>query len=391
MLNTPFSPWPSYTKEEQDAVARTLASNRVNYWTGDECRRFEREFADWTGVNHAVALANGTLALELALRALGLSAGDEVIVTPRSFFASASCVVAVGATPVFADVDLDSQNVTAASIRAQLTEKTRAIICVHLAGMPCDMDPILALADEYGLKVIEDCAQAHGAEYRGRKVGSIGHIAAWSFCQDKIMSTGGEGGMITTDDEELWSKVWSLRDHGKSPEAVYHRNHPPGFRWLHESFGTNARMLEFQAVIGRIQLARMPQWHARRAANAARLRNACADREVVRVPRVPDDCEHAYYRFYAFVRPERLASGWSRDGIVAEINSRGVPCYHGACPEIYREGAFRNSDYALPERLPAARELGQTSIMMLVHPTLTDAEIDRSCAVLDEVLTAASA
>ena len=390
MLNTPFSPWPSYTEEEQDAVARMLASNRVNYWTGDECRQFEREFAEWTGVNHAVALANGTLALELALRALDLSAGDEVIVTPRSFFASASCVVAVGATPVFADVDLDSQNITAATIRARLTERTRAILCVHLAGMPCDMNPILALADEHGLKVIEDCAQAHGAQYRGSKVGSIGHIAAWSFCQDKIITTGGEGGMITTDDEELWSKAWSLKDHGKSWEAVHRAEHPPGFRWLHEGFGTNARMLEYQAVIGRIQLARMPEWRARRAANAARLRNAFAGMAAVRIPRVPDDCEHAYYRFYAFVRPERLASGWTRDRIVAEINSLGVPCYHGACPEIYREEAFRTSAYAVAEPLPAARELGETSIMMLVHPTLTDAEIDRSCAVLDEVLKAAS-
>lgn len=391
MLNSPFSPWPSYTKEEQDAVARMLASNRVNYWTGDECRHFEREFADWIGVDHAVALANGTVALELALRALGVSAGDEVIVTPRSFFASASCIVAVGATPVFADVDRDSQNITADSIRAQLTEKTRALICVHLAGMPCDMDPILSLADERGLVVIEDCAQAHGAEYRGRKVGSIGHVAAWSFCQDKIMTTGGEGGMITTDDEALWSKAWSLKDHGKSWDAVHNQEHSPGFRWLHDGFGTNARMLEYQAVIGRIQLRRMPEWHARRAANAARLSSACAGRAAVRVPRVPDRFEHAYYRFYAFVRPERLASGWSRDRIVAEVNSLGVPCYHGACPEIYRERAFADSGYSQSARLPTARELGETSIMMLVHPTLTDAEIDRSCAVLDEVLTVASA
>jgi dTDP-4-amino-4,6-dideoxygalactose transaminase len=391
MLNTPFSPWPCYTKEEQDAVARMLASNRVNYWTGEECRHFEREFANWTGVSHAVALANGTVALELALRALDISAGDEVIVTPRSFFASASCVVAVGATPIFADVDRNSQNITAATIREQLTDKTRAIICVHLAGMPCDMDPILDLADERGLKVIEDCAQAHGAEYRGRKVGSIGHVAAWSFCQDKIMTTGGEGGMITTDDEELWSKVWSLKDHGKSWHAVHHREHLPGFRWLHDSFGTNARMLEFQAVIGRIQLERMPEWRARRAANAAQLGSACAGRDAVRVPEVPDDCEHAYYRFYAFVRPERLASGWSRDRIVAEINSLGVPCYHGACPEIYLEQAFVNSAFAQSQLLPTAHELGETSLMMLVHPTLTDAEIDCSCAVLEEVLTVASA
>jgi len=389
MLNTPFSPWPSYTQEECDAVSRMLASNRVNYWTGEECRRFEREFADWTGTKHAVALANGTVALELVLRALGISEGDEVIVTARSFFASASCIVAVGATPVFADVDRDSQNITAATIRAQMTAKTRAVICVHLAGMPCDMGPIMELASQHGLKVIEDCAQAHGAEYRGKKVGSIGDIAAWSFCQDKIITTGGEGGMVTTSDDDLWSRTWSLKDHGKSWQAVYEREHPPGFRWLHESFGTNARMLEFQAVIGRIQLQRMPEWHAKRVANASRLAFACSGHDVVRVPPVPADCEHAYYRFYAFVRPEKLARGWSRDRIVDEINARGVPCYHGACPEIYREQAFAGPGFRQPGPLPVARELGETSIMWLVHPTLTDAEIDCSCRVLGEVLALA--
>jgi dTDP-4-amino-4,6-dideoxygalactose transaminase len=292
---------------------------------------------------------------------------------------------------VFADVDRDSQTITPESVQAVLTPRTRAIICVHLAGWPCEMDGILALAQDFNLAVIEDCAQSHGARYRGQSVGSFGDIGAWSFCQDKIMTTGGEGGMITTDDASLASKVWSLKDHGKSWEAVHEREHPPGFRWLHDGFGTNARMLEYQAVIGRIQLARMPDWHARRAANAARLGSACAGRDVVRVPVVPDDCEHAYYRFYAFVQPERLAAGWNRDRIVAEINSLGVPCYHGACPEIYRERAFMNSGYAQPEPLPTARELGETSFMMLVHPTLTDAEIDRSCAVLNEVLTVASA
>jgi dTDP-4-amino-4,6-dideoxygalactose transaminase len=386
MLNTPFSPWPSFTEEEQEAVAQMLASNRVNYWTGEECRKFEREFANWTGTTHAVALANGTLALELALKGLGITAGDEVIVSPRSFFGSASCIVTAGAIPVFADVDRDSQNITAETIREQLTPNTRAIICVHLAGMPCDMDPILALAEEHDLKIIEDCAQAHGAEYRGRMVGSIGDVAAWSFCQDKIMTTGGEGGMITTNDTDLWSKIWSLKDHGKSHEAVYDREHPPGFRWVHEGFGTNARMLEFQAVIGRIQLDRMADWRARRNENAAQFDATCQKHRVVRVPRVPDTCVHAYYRFYAFVRPERLAPGWSRDRIVDEIVARGVPCYHGSCPEIYREKAFDVSQYRRDRPLPVARELGETSMMLLVHPTLTDAEIRLTSEILDEVL-----
>ena len=257
MLGTPFSPWPSFTQDEARAISRVLLSNRVNYWTGTECREFEREFAAWVGTTHAVALANGTVALDLALKALNIGSGDDVIVTPRSYVASASCVVTAGARPVFADVDSESQNITASTIRRVLTSRTRAIICVHLAGMPCEMDPIMALAQEHDLKVIEDCAQAHGARYRGRMVGGIGHIGAWSFCQDKIMTTGGEGGMVTTSDRSLWAAMWSYKDHGKSWEAVYDHKHPPGFRWLHESFGTNWRMLEMQAVIGRLQLNRM--------------------------------------------------------------------------------------------------------------------------------------
>src|SRR5690606_10824692 len=253
MLNTPFPPWPSFTTEEADAVREVILSNKVNYWTGQECRKFEQEFAAWTGCRHAVALSNGTLALDAALKALGIGPGDEVIVTPRTFLASVSCVINAGAKPVFAEVDRDSQNITASTIQAVLTERTRAVICVHLAGWPCDMDPIMALADERGLYVIEDCAQAHGAHYKGRPVGSIGHIGAWSFCQDKIMTTGGEGGMTTTNDQRLWSKMWSLKDHGKSWDALYKQQHPPGFRWLHESFGTNWRMMEMQAAIGRIQ------------------------------------------------------------------------------------------------------------------------------------------
>jgi dTDP-4-amino-4,6-dideoxygalactose transaminase len=389
MLDTPFSPWPSFTAEEAEAVSRTLLSNRVNYWTGQECRQFEREFAAWIGVKHAVALANGTLALDVALKALNIGPGDDVIVTPRSFIASASCVITAGARPVFADVDPESQNITADTIRSVLTPRTRAIICVHLAGMPCDMDPIMSLATQHGLKVIEDCAQAHGARYRGRMVGSIGHVAAWSFCQDKIMTTGGEGGMVTTNDGELWARMWSYKDHGKSWEEVYERVHPPGFRWVHSSFGTNWRMMELQATIGRVQLRRMAKWSQQRAANATRLAEVCRLFPVVRVPTVPDDVVHAFYRFYVFVRPERLISGWTRDRIVAEISALKVPCHQGSCSEVYLEKAFEGTGYRPATRLPMARELWETSLMFLVHPTLTDSELDRACSALSNVLVRA--
>jgi dTDP-4-amino-4,6-dideoxygalactose transaminase len=389
-LNTPFSPWPSFTQDEANAVSRTLLSNKVNYWTGSECREFEKEFAAYFGSEYATALGNGTLALDVAFKALNVGAGDEVVVTSRTFLASVSSIVLAGSVPVFSYVDRDSQNITAETIQSVLTHRTKAIVCVHLAGWPCDMDSIMALAEANGLHVIEDCAQAHGAFYKGRSVGSIGHVGAWSFCQDKIMSTGGEGVMVTTNDRELWSKLWSFKDHGKSWEAVYERQHPPGFRWLHESFGTNWRMTELQAVIGRIQLQRMPEWTRIRNQYAAQIWNRARECTGLRVPVVPADIQHAAYKCYVFVESEQLNEGWDRDRIMAEVNERGVPCFSGSCSEVYLEKAFDHTDYRPVERLPLAKELGETSLMFLVHPTLTQVEVDITCNVLHEVMMLAT-
>lgn len=391
MLNSPFAPWPSFTIEEADAVRNVVLSNKVNYWTGTECREFEKEFAAFTNTEYAIALANGTVALDLALKALGIAEGDEVIVTSRTFLASVSSIVNAGAIPIFADVDLNSQNITADTVSKVVTPKTRCIICVHLAGWPCDMDEIMELAKVHDLKVIEDCAQAHGALYKGRPVGSIGHVGAWSFCQDKIMTTGGEGGMVTTNDRELWASMWAFKDHGKSWEAVYEREHAAGFRWLHESFGTNWRMLEMQAVIGRIQIREMAQWQATRQANAEVIW-ACAEKlPALRVPALPAESRHAAYKCYVFVRPELLNEEWSRDRILAEINSRGVPAFSGSCSEVYLEKAFDNTGWRPETRLPFAQVLGETSLMFLVHPTLTTDQIDLTCRVLSEVLDEATA
>lgn len=391
MLNTPFSPWPSFTEEEANAVRDVVLSNKVNYWTGQECREFEKEFAAWSDSAYAIALGNGTLALDIALQALNIGPGDEVIVTPRTFIASISSVVNAGATPVFADVDADSQNIEAHTIAKVLTPKTKAIVVVHLGGMPADMDAIMALATEHNLYVIEDCAQAHGAKYKGRSVGSIGHISAWSFCQDKIMTTGGEGGMVTTNDEQLWRAMWSYKDHGKSYEAVYEREHAPGFRWLHENFGTNWRMTEMQAAIGRIQLKRMADWQAQRLANAEAIWTAARTCTALRVPAVPEGSVHAAYKCYVFVKPELLKADWNRDRILAEIAARGVPSFSGSCSEVYLEKAFDGTGYRPAEPLPVARELGATSMMFMVHPTLTAAEIEKTCAVLKEVMVLATA
>ena len=381
-----FPPWPSFDQDEADAVAAVILSNRVNYWTGEEGRKFENEYAEWVGVSHAIALNNGTVALEAALRAINIQPGDEVIVTPRSFIASASCVALVGATPVFADVDRDTQNISAQTVERVIGPRTRAVIPVHLAGMPCDMDPILDLARSRGISVIEDCAQAHGARYKGNSVGSIGDIGTWSFCQDKIITTGGEGGMLTTNDDELWSRMWSYKDHGKSWEAVYEREHGPGFRWVHESFGTNGRMLEVQSAIGRLQLRRVNQWVSARRANAERIWAAAREAPGLRAPAVPQWAEHAAYKAYVFVEPDLLKSGWTRDRIMNEINDAGVPCYSGSSSEIYLEKAFDGTGWRPKKRLPVARELGETSLMFLVHPTLESRHIGKTCQVLTDVM-----
>nr|WP_083700738.1 DegT/DnrJ/EryC1/StrS aminotransferase family protein [Halomonas sp. 1513] len=391
MLNGPFSPWPSFNEEEALAVQRVLLSNKVNYWTGQEGREFEREFAAFAVTDFAIAVSNGTTALDLALKGLGIGEGegrgrDEVIVTSRTFMASASSIVTAGAVPVFADVDRDSQNITAETVAKKITANTRAILAVHLAGWPCEMGALMALAEQHGLYVIEDCAQSHGARYRGCSVGSIGHVGCWSFCQDKIMTTGGEGGMVTTSDETLWRKMWAYKDHGKSWEAVYEREHPPGFRWLHESFGTNWRMTEMQAAIGRIQLTRMPEWKATRQAYAQRIWQAADRFRGLRVPALPAHIEHAAYKCYVFVEAGALKPGWNRDRIQAEIAARGVPCFSGSCSEVYLEKAFDGTGWRPEQPLPVAQELGDTSLMFLCHPTLTEAEIDKTCEVLREVM-----
>jgi dTDP-4-amino-4,6-dideoxygalactose transaminase len=380
------APWPQYDEDEQQAVLEVLRSGKVNYWTGGVARDFEKAYAEYVGVKHAIAVANGTVALDLAWVALGIGQGDEVVVTSRTFLASVSSVVLAGATPVFADIDPDSQNITPATIRAVLTPRTKAILCVHLAGWPCDMDGVLALAQEKGLKVIEDCAQAHGARYHGKPVGSFGDIAAFSFCQDKIMSTGGEGGLVTCSDDALWSRMWSFKDHGKSFEAVYQRQHAPGFRWLHESFGTNWRLTEMQAAIGLAQLRKLEGWVERRRANMQALFAEIGSLEALRVPQPADDIYHAAYRAYAFVKPDALKADWSRDRIMQEVTAAGVPCMSGSCSEVYLEKAFDNTGFRPAERLPMARELGDTSLAFLVHHTLSPADLRHVGGIVRDVV-----
>jgi dTDP-4-amino-4,6-dideoxygalactose transaminase len=385
-----FSSWPYFEPDEIEAASAVLRSGKVNYWTGEEGRQFELEFAGFCGTRHAVCLANGTLALELALQVMRIGAGDEVITTSRTFIASASCAAMRGARPVCVDVDRESQNITAQTIQRAITPRTKAIIAVHLAGWPCDMDQILALAAQHGLKVIEDCAQAQGATYKNRPVGSMGDAAAFSFCQDKIMTTAGEGGMLVTNDTELWEKAWSFKDHGKNYNTALKRDHAPGFRWLHDSFGTNWRMTEMQSAIGRVALRKVLDWVKMRRANADVLTEAFSKLNGFRITQPEPEIQHAFYKYYAFVRPEKLRRDWSRDRIMTAISEKGVPCFSGSCSEIYLERAFP-PDWKPDCRLPIAKELGETSLMFLVHPTLSTSDMEAVAKVVTDVMNEATA
>lgn len=381
-----YAPWPFFADDEVEAVTAVLRSGKVNQWTGSEVKGFQHDFATWAGTRHAVAMANGSVTLEACLRALKVGPGDEVIVTPRTFMASASCVCLVGATPVFADIDRDSGNVTVQTMDAVRTAKTKAVIPVHLGGWPLDMPAVMAWADQHQISVIEDCAQAHGARVDGRSVGSFGHVNSWSFCQDKIMTTGGEGGMVTLNDDALWNDVWSFKDHGKSYDTVFNQPHPPGFRWLHESIGTNWRMTEMQAVIGRRQLAKLADWTEKRTSNARLLTEAFADESALRVPWPEDRLTHAWYKFYAYLEVGALADGWTNTRLVSEIEQRGAKAFTGSCSEVYLEKAYTSRGIGPSKRLPVAQELGETSLMLMVHPTLSPESVMRTAEVVLEVL-----
>jgi dTDP-4-amino-4,6-dideoxygalactose transaminase len=365
------SRWPLYEEDEIAAVANVLRSGRVNsLHHGEHCKAFEAAFAHLCCMPFAISLANGTVALELALRALGVGPGDEVIVPARSFFASASCIVAVGATPIFADIDPISQGLEQQSVRQMLSSRTRAVLCVHLGGWPCDVQQLKSICDEKGLFLIEDCAQAHGATINGQPVGSFGDASAFSFCTDKIISTGGEGGMLLLRDEGAYERAWSFKDHGKCRSMVEAGSGGSHFRWLHTGFGTNFRMTEMQAAIGLCQLAKLPRWLDARKRNAAAVREALRGISGALVDDPPASISPAYYRFYARIDTRVIGEPGARDAIAAAISSRGPVCGSGSCPEIYREKAFDGTEFAPKRQLSNAHALGECSLVFQCDHTL---------------------
>ena len=387
----PLPPWPTFDQKQLNAVNDILSSGKVNYWTGEHGAAFEQDFASYTCREYAIALANGTIALEIALFALGIGPGDEVIVPCRSFVASASCICMQNAIPVFVDIDADSQNITATTLEEAITSRTKAVIVVHLAGWPCDMDSILEVASRYDLKIVEDCAQAHGAKYKGEPVGSFGDVAAFSFCQDKIISTAGEGGMLVTDDQETWEKAWSYKDHGKSVNVLYD-NQPgvTGYRFVHESMGTNLRLTEMQSAIGRIQLEYLDSWVEKRRGNARILHDFLKEFNALRITEPFEHEYHSYYKYYCFVHNNCLKQDWNRDRVMQAIAAEGIPVRSGVCPEIYREKAFSQTAIKPREGFSVARELGETSLMFMVHPTLGAEDMRDMCRAVEKVLEVAS-
>ena len=380
--------WPFFDADQINAVVRVLQSGKVNYWTGKECKKFEAEYARVLGVDHAIAVANGTVALELALRAIGINSGDEVVVPSRTFVATASAVVVQGGTPIFADIDLHSQNITAETIQKVVTAKTKAIIVVHVGGWPCAMEKIMDLAEKRGLYVIEDCAQAHGAKYKGKFVGSFGHINAFSFCQDKIISTGGEGGIVVTNRRDLWERAWSFKDHGKSWDAIHNQIQTGSFRYVHNTIGTNYRMTEMQAAIGRIQLKKLPDWVRQRRDCAALLCSLLKGVRGLLIAEPSSHFEHSYYRVYMLIQEKQLRFDWSRDRIIQELRKLEIPVGSGSCGEVYKEQSFRQM---FPDLQHKNAHIAQSqSLAFSVHPGLSQSDIHEIATCVKQVMQQAT-
>lgn len=388
--NLPYPKWPSYENDEIQVALNTLLSGNVNYWTGNLGKEFEQAYANYVGCQYGIALSNGTVALELALRSLGVGVGDEVIVASRSYVASASCVLIVGATPVFSDVDADSGNISATTIEPLINHRTKAIIPVHVGGWPCDMQNIMDLAKKHNLFVIEDCAQAHGAKINHIPVGSWGHASIFSFCQDKIITTGGEGGMLLLNDVDAFKKAWAYKDIGRSYDAVFNRNHPEGFKWLTESTGSNYRMTEFQAAIGLRQLSKLDAWIDRRNSIATSMISIMKQFKFIEAPVVPEGYKNAFYRLYVKVNPQFVLSKNKtqnlRDFMIKEFNTNGVPCFVGSCAEIYLEKLFQQGGFYPPNRYQNARNFSDNACCFLVHPTINDEQLKDISIRMQETL-----
>ncbi len=355
--------WPSFTSKEINQVSLILKSGKVNYWTGKYCKIFEKNFSRYHKLKYSVTVNSGTSALECAIKSLNLKKGSEIITTPRSYYTSASSIINCGMKPKFSDISIDSQNLDPIKLEKSINKKTKAIICVHLSGYPCDMNRIIKIAKDNNIYVIEDCSQAHGASILNKKVGSFGDISAWSFCQDKIISTGGEGGMVATNKLKLYKNVLSIKDNGRNYEKIKKISYSGSFNYIHDFIGSNYRMTEIQAIIGISQLKRLDQMILRRNSNAKIFNNYFHDLDSIFLLLHNPKNTNAYYRYYLFVKKSK-----NQKILINKIRSKGIECIAGSCPEIYLEKYFKDN-FKFKEML-GAKYLATRSVCLKVDQTL---------------------
>ena len=353
---------PSLGNEESDAVLAVLASGMIAQ--GPVTAAFEEEFAAYCGVPHAVAVSNGTTALHAALLAAGVGPGDEVIVPAFTFFATASSVSMCGARPVFADVDAATATIDPADILAKVTPKTKAVIGVHLYGQPCDAGAIRKICDDRGLVFIEDAAQAHGAEYHGRRTGALGDLACFSFYATKNLATG-EGGMVTTASDEYDARLRRIINHGQSE------------KYLHTELGYNYRMTDINAAIGRVQLAKLDGFNRRRQENAAYYGAHITAPGLV-LPSVAPGRSHVWHQ-YSLRVTERFPL--SRDELMAHLRERGI-----GCAVHYPIALSRQPYYAGAATCPVAESLAASVLSIPVHPNVTDEARAYVCETINGVI-----
>lgn len=355
-----FNTWPTFTEKEIKVANKVIASGKVNYWTGIYCKKFELNFKKKFGLKHTISVANGSLALDAAVNVLNLKKNDEVIVTPRSYVSSASCVQKTSAKIRFVDVDLNTQNISIDEIKKNINSNTRLIICVHLAGWPCDIEKIKKIIGKRNIRIIEDCSQAHGAMINGKYAGSMGDISVWSFCNDKIISTLGEGGMISCKSDNLFKKIWAYKDCGKNLDKVLKKNKNNLFKWIHDFDGTNLRMTEIQAAVGNVQLEMLDNMIRKRSKNSSLIWKNILKSENIFAPIIPKNILHAGYRCYLFAKNKN-----TRNRFITHLNKNGIDANQGSCPEIYREKRFsRYNNYKV---LKNAKKLGDISVSLPSH------------------------
>jgi dTDP-4-amino-4,6-dideoxygalactose transaminase len=405
----PFPNWPQFDPKVFEAVVEVLKSGKVNYWTGELGMKFEQAFADWCGAKFAISTTNGTSALHTALAGLGIGPGDEVIVPSYTFIATSFSVCQAGAVPVFADVEKNSHTLDPADVEAKISGRTAAIMPVHLYGVIANMGPILAIAKKHNLAVIEDSAQAHGGKWNGKKAGTIGNAGAFSFCQSKHFTTGGEGGAVVTNDEDLAWTCRSFRDHGYDvSERLRLLELEARLPYIHNMVGYNYRMTEMQSAIGLIELARMDSYHlANRRRNGEYLiKRLKGVEQILHLPLDTEERQNAFWMFPIVLDMDRLKVDSARK-VVAALEAEGVPAGPVMWPQCYRERAFREHNgfgrlrypFRSPDTRPEAVQydkvhcdnaawLEERTFFVPCHPVYEIEHMDKIAQAIERVLAA---